>query len=744
MTGNDDFATISDLANYVDLTTNQTIGSGAIKTFTTLPQSSAVPSTGNQLVNKTYVDGAFVTLGTTQTITGAKTFNVNVKLNNTRQLIFGTSSPANINYTLPNLYYDITGGGHYFFIGGSPNTYIDTDGVNIENGKFLYFNGKRMSITDNGTSLVTNVPTSNSHSFRINSVDKLTLHPTFGATFADNVNIQSNKYLNFSGGSYLLEEPSFTNLIYNVPTSFKHQFRVNGFDAVAISSDTNGTLFTFPDGTIMREYTSFDWFLYQLPSGHTLKYQVGGNEIFEIQSGGAVLYEGLSMRDGKKLQWDQGFTNIAYLRKDTITNTFDYEVATGYKHKFMVNGTSVLNIGDSSFGLRSDNNVFILNNNWLYLDAFNDGINCDASGNMNYRAKSGVGNHQFFVGANELCSIDIDGLQMGVSTLPSTFPRIHTDYSKTNWISGNLTDLIYNCSANAGNGTHNFKRNNVDIAFLNQFALSMPTNGCAVAMGTTNQFILQHDNTGLAGQYRIPTGWVHNFQIGGVGYAQIRAEGFYSFQNNTALQLGNTNQIKIKHDPTNTAMSLEIPSGFSYDFYIGGSLFYEMREDTFRMLRGWQNKAGATGAYVSNNFNVSWNTPTGGLNCWIDTTRLGNFVISDYRIKEAIVPARPVLDRLCQVEMIEYEQKDISIFKKQGTHHGFIAHQVQALFPELHNIVYGEKDLLTDDGEIQPQTIGAEFTNLYLKAIQELNAKIEAQQKQIDSLLVAMAKLLSP
>jgi len=145
MTGNSDFATNAQLANYVDLTTNQTITSG-IKTFTALPQSSAVPSTGNQLVNKTYVDGNFVTLTTGQTITGQKVFNANVRLNNTRQLIFGTSSPANINYTTPNLYYDITGGGHYFFIGGSPNLYIDTDGLNIESGKRIYFNGKRCSI----------------------------------------------------------------------------------------------------------------------------------------------------------------------------------------------------------------------------------------------------------------------------------------------------------------------------------------------------------------------------------------------------------------------------------------------------------------------------------------------------------------------------------------------------------------------------------------------------------------------
>jgi len=67
-------------ATYVDFVNNETIG--GIKTFTSLPQSSAVPTLGNELTNKTYVDGAisggsFVTTNTTQTITGAKTFTTN-------------------------------------------------------------------------------------------------------------------------------------------------------------------------------------------------------------------------------------------------------------------------------------------------------------------------------------------------------------------------------------------------------------------------------------------------------------------------------------------------------------------------------------------------------------------------------------------------------------------------------------------------------------------------------------------
>jgi len=61
--------------NYVDLTTNQTIVSG-IKTFNTLPKSSAVPTLGDELVNKNFTDATYVDLVNNQTIvSGIKTFN---------------------------------------------------------------------------------------------------------------------------------------------------------------------------------------------------------------------------------------------------------------------------------------------------------------------------------------------------------------------------------------------------------------------------------------------------------------------------------------------------------------------------------------------------------------------------------------------------------------------------------------------------------------------------------------------
>ena len=61
MTGNDDFATNEQLANYVDLTTAQSIS--GLKTFTTLPVSSVGPTTATQLVNKNIIQPIWIVSG---------------------------------------------------------------------------------------------------------------------------------------------------------------------------------------------------------------------------------------------------------------------------------------------------------------------------------------------------------------------------------------------------------------------------------------------------------------------------------------------------------------------------------------------------------------------------------------------------------------------------------------------------------------------------------------------------------
>ena len=69
---------------------------------------------------------------------------------------------------------------------------------------------------------------------------------------------------------------------------------------------------------------------------------------------------------------------------------------------------------------------------------------------------------------------------------------------------------------------------------------------------------------------------------------------------------------------------------------------------------------GQNGATIGNTMNTYW---TGGqLQAWVDTTNVGNFTLCDYRIKENIQPASNVLDRLCGINMFNYEMKDIGIF----------------------------------------------------------------------------------
>ena len=106
--------------------------------------------------------------------------------------------------------------------------------------------------------------------------------------------------------------------------------------------------------------------------------------------------------------------------------------------------------------------------------------------------------------------------------------------------------------------------------------------------------------------------------------------------------------------------------------------------------------------------------------------------MSDYRLKENIQPPSNVLDRLCSIRMFNYEWKDISIFKKNDTLHlGFYAHDLQETFPEINGIVQGKKDAVNDEGEIQPQSVEPEFCNVLMKAIIELNAKVEKLSNRI-------------
>jgi hypothetical protein len=97
---------------------------------------------------------------------------------------------------------------------------------------------------------------------------------------------------------------------------------------------------------------------------------------------------------------------------------------------------------------------------------------------------------------------------------------------------------------------------------------------------------------------------------------------------------------------------------------------------------------------------------------------------SDYRLKENIAPMTGALDKVQQLKPVTYTWKSNGYAGQ-----GFIAHELQEIVPDC---VVGEKDAVDKDGNIMPQMVDTSFLVATLTAaIQELNAKVEAQAAEI-------------
>jgi hypothetical protein len=109
--------------------------------------------------------------------------------------------------------------------------------------------------------------------------------------------------------------------------------------------------------------------------------------------------------------------------------------------------------------------------------------------------------------------------------------------------------------------------------------------------------------------------------------------------------------------------------------------------------------------------------------------------VSDYRLKENIAPMTSALTKIAQLKPVTYK------WKLNGSDgQGFVAHELAEVFPDA---VVGEKDATytytDEDGNeqtsIKPQGIDTSFLVATLTAaIQELNAKVDAQALEIAAL----------
>jgi hypothetical protein len=98
---------------------------------------------------------------------------------------------------------------------------------------------------------------------------------------------------------------------------------------------------------------------------------------------------------------------------------------------------------------------------------------------------------------------------------------------------------------------------------------------------------------------------------------------------------------------------------------------------------------------------------------------------SDRRLKRDIVYMEPVLDKVVQLKPATYQYIDNAASATRST--GFVAQDVEPLFPDLvRETDEGYKGLVYDG-----------FAVISIKAIQELNEKINEMQREIDQLKAA-------
>ena len=196
--------------------------------------------------------------------------------------------------------------------------------------------------------------------------------------------------------------------------------------------------------------------------------------------------------------------------------------------------------------------------------------------------------------------------------------------------------------------------------------------------------------------------------------------------------------------------------GGEYDGSNGGRLVFStaqtttktmterMRIDSSGFLLVGTTSVNGLGVTISgtqgNNFWVSNTTTTSGYNQFafkVNGTTVGNIqttssntsyiTTSDYRLKENVSPMTGALNTVSLLKPVTYKWK---LDGKNGQ--GFIAHELQEVVSEA---ATGEKDAVDEEGNPIYQGIDTSFLVATLTAaIQELNAKVDAQALEIQAL----------
>jgi hypothetical protein len=179
-----------------------------------------------------------------------------------------------------------------------------------------------------------------------------------------------------------------------------------------------------------------------------------------------------------------------------------------------------------------------------------------------------------------------------------------------------------------------------------------------------------------------------NFTVSN-GNVQLNGNGLLNSRGNTILQTNATDWLRINQD-------VSYPNGIA----LYGSV-----------------AVGAGGLAVG-----TWSTvASGNIQASGSVTAASFLYSSDRRLKKNIEPLTDNLSKILHIQPVSYLWKDPS--RGTGEQIGFIAQNVQSVAPQI---------VHTDASTTLESIDYARLTPFLVGSVQELNAKIEAQQKQID------------
>lgn len=178
---------------------------------------------------------------------------------------------------------------------------------------------------------------------------------------------------------------------------------------------------------------------------------------------------------------------------------------------------------------------------------------------------------------------------------------------------------------------------------------------------------------------------------------------------------------------TRRGYPIDPPNGASQDLFIQETYdFTNEGNTTSTNYKGSYNSWG-------NIFNIWWHT-NNMLQFYIDNSFINQLSLSssDRRIKENFTEAPSVLNRLCQLPMYQFDFVQYEVIRPSQKHVGFIADELQDLFPDIPHLISEEKNKVDANGKfILQHRNDNEIISILIKAIQELRAEVMDLKTQL-------------